>query len=405
MIEPVMIPACGHSFCKRCIDLIIKTNPVKVCPCCRARIQGGHLPPNFSLKGIIETFEIRCHNHIHGCKHTALVTSISSHHPKCLFEACTCSHQGCPLSTNLEQQKWDSETLLLKKDKAHHESTCEWRTVTCTNAGCNAAFPAHQEQEHTKTCEHFVIRCTEGCSERHARRLMAHHLSNTCRLVQINCKIAGCTYKAARGAEEGWNRHMTESVGAHSKHLANTVEALQRDNQSHLARIAALESMVRLNAPAVRWGIPQFSIARANSQTIASDPLCFVQAVNPRHRYRFILSCHTNGSGYHLRCVSLYFVLQGGPGSEGLEWPITAPVELTVRNRAGRIDKRYVINPAEEQAAREFFVGLGTPDQDNQHGWGWDGFLTEAEVRSAEWTRGDCMVIEAALRCLCCDLK
>lgn len=78
--EPVL-PGCGHTFCKKCIETWIKVN--FACPICRERIDKKKLGVNRIAKLAVEDLEVICLNK--GCSWTGKYESLKRHEKDCLF--------------------------------------------------------------------------------------------------------------------------------------------------------------------------------------------------------------------------------------------------------------------------------------------------------------------------------
>ncbi|KAK8741358.1 hypothetical protein OTU49_002625 [Cherax quadricarinatus] len=116
--EPVMLPQCGHTFCRPCLLNLQDTEPAFKCPTCRRRYSGPHvvdLPVVYMILDIVATYAAMkapaedlweaCQNHgdpvrlwCHQCQEALC--------GQCLFERhMTDRHHVVKTQTALEQQK------------------------------------------------------------------------------------------------------------------------------------------------------------------------------------------------------------------------------------------------------------------------------------------------------------
>ncbi|KAG2683230.1 hypothetical protein I3760_10G023300 [Carya illinoinensis] len=73
----------------------------------------------------------------------------------------------------------------------HHFS---FRSMTCTNEGCNARFCALHLDKHDAVCPFKIIQCEQKCSDRIIRLEMDRHCITVCPMKLANCPLyaVGC---------------------------------------------------------------------------------------------------------------------------------------------------------------------------------------------------------------------
>ncbi|PSS07844.1 TNF receptor-associated factor like [Actinidia chinensis var. chinensis] len=77
---------------------------------------------------------------------------------------------------------------------AEHSLECNFRTMNCTNEGCNARFCASHLENHTSICPFEILPCEQMCSDSIMRREMDKHCIIVCPMRLVNCPFypVGC---------------------------------------------------------------------------------------------------------------------------------------------------------------------------------------------------------------------
>jgi hypothetical protein len=108
--DPVILSACGHSFCRDCIEEAVETD--KSCPLCRSRVQPENVRANLALLQLIQELEVYCTNRMFGCQESFKLELLPQHLEKCSKKPVKCPQEkhGCEfageqgtLETHLEQ--------------------------------------------------------------------------------------------------------------------------------------------------------------------------------------------------------------------------------------------------------------------------------------------------------------
>ncbi|XP_059463081.1 uncharacterized protein LOC132191953 [Corylus avellana] len=77
---------------------------------------------------------------------------------------------------------------------AEHVCLCSFRSLTCTNEGCNARFCASHLEKHDSVCPFKIVPCEQMCSGSIMRREMDRHCITVCPMKLVNCPFyaLGC---------------------------------------------------------------------------------------------------------------------------------------------------------------------------------------------------------------------
>ncbi|XP_057485345.1 uncharacterized protein LOC130771692 [Actinidia eriantha] len=75
-----------------------------------------------------------------------------------------------------------------------HSLECNFRTMNCTNEGCNARFCASHLENHASICPFEMLPCEQKCSDSIMRREMDKHCITVCPMRLVNCPFypVGC---------------------------------------------------------------------------------------------------------------------------------------------------------------------------------------------------------------------
>ncbi|XP_030449119.1 uncharacterized protein LOC115671633, partial [Syzygium oleosum] len=80
------------------------------------------------------------------------------------------------------------------EDLAEHVASCGFRSMICTNEGCNTRFTAAHLEKHDLACPFKIIPCEQNCSESLMRRDMDRHCITNCPMKLMKCPFyqVGC---------------------------------------------------------------------------------------------------------------------------------------------------------------------------------------------------------------------
>lgn len=99
-------------------------------------------------------------------------------------------------------------------DLEEHKLKCGFRTMICTNEGCDSRFTAAQSDHHDSICPFKILKCEQNCSETIMRREMDRHCITVCRMKLVKCPFysVGCHTSIPQCEIE---QHRSESLTAH----------------------------------------------------------------------------------------------------------------------------------------------------------------------------------------------
>ena len=126
--DPVISIACGHTFCRPCVDNRLITIPRMSCPVDNAQVELNNLVPNKAVQGQLEDLLIYCR---HG-----LIASDSN-------EEWDFDEDGCR-----EQIKLG--------DRHEHEDTCLMVWMNCPNSKQCTRFRKESLNDHLMGCPYHV---------------------------------------------------------------------------------------------------------------------------------------------------------------------------------------------------------------------------------------------------------
>ncbi|KAG7961625.1 hypothetical protein I3843_09G026200 [Carya illinoinensis] len=80
------------------------------------------------------------------------------------------------------------------EELAAHVHYCSFRSMSCTNEGCNARFCASHLDNHDSVCPFKMIPCDQKCSDSIMRREMDRHCVTVCPMKLVSCPLyaVGC---------------------------------------------------------------------------------------------------------------------------------------------------------------------------------------------------------------------
>ncbi|XP_073297015.1 uncharacterized protein [Primulina huaijiensis] len=125
-----------------------------------------------------------------------------------------------------------------------HKLHCNFRTMTCTNEGCNSRFSAAQIDHHDSTCPFKILPCEQNCSDRIMRRAMDRHCITICPMKLVKCPFysVGCHSTIPQCAID---QHRSE--GLHS-HVLYILQSLHGEGLTETVKERA-EDVVMLSSP------------------------------------------------------------------------------------------------------------------------------------------------------------
>ncbi|XP_073125541.1 uncharacterized protein [Henckelia pumila] len=129
-------------------------------------------------------------------------------------------------------------------DQEVHKLHCSFRTMTCTNEGCNSRFSAAQIDHHDSICPFKILPCEQNCSDRIMRRQMDRHCITICPMKLVKCPFysVGCHSTIPQCTID---QHRSE--GLHS-HVLYILEALHGEGLTETLKERA-DDVVKLSSP------------------------------------------------------------------------------------------------------------------------------------------------------------
>ena len=223
--EAHRITACGHHFCRSCLDQWLEDN--EVCPICRKK-DTTHAP-NRQKDREINGLEIHCPNpennqdranHMERCGWSGELGDLQSHLDGCDYKKVSCTNKGC-------------RVIMKRKLLAKHlQKNCCQRLVQCEHCHLDVPYwmitgeiskSSHIPPIHCSECPEYPLACPNRCGVTGIRRRAMPDHHSSCPLEPLDCpfKDAGCTEKVARKDMED---HKTANQ---QKHMLLTFQSLQ----------------------------------------------------------------------------------------------------------------------------------------------------------------------------------
>lgn len=178
--NPVLTP-CGHHFCKKCIDEILK-NKEPSCPIDRENLTGYSPFINKHLQRKINHIKIKCPQYKLNCNWKGEIDSLEKHFSQCDYFLLKCEFK-C------------NQIIERKNYKEHIKTFCPERTITCIH--CNKFLVAKTLNEHLLLCSKIEIQCPLveinciHCNLLIIRNILDYHL-NECSMIEVVCKGFNC---------------------------------------------------------------------------------------------------------------------------------------------------------------------------------------------------------------------
>ncbi|KAL7118047.1 hypothetical protein ACP275_03G111200 [Erythranthe tilingii] len=149
------------------------------------------------------------------------------------------------------------------EDVEEHKLSCGFRTMICTNEGCNARFTAAQSDQHDSVCPFKILQCEQKCEDFIMRREMDRHCITVCPMKLVKCPFysVGCHSSVPQCKTE---QHRSEDL---SSHLLYVLHVSHKEASTDDLKIR-VEELIQISSPG------QLALARdARSLTFAIRPL------------------------------------------------------------------------------------------------------------------------------------
>ena len=215
--DPQQVKCCGHSYCKVCLDRVVKDGTP--CPTCNA--VAFSIFQNQGLRRTLGGFRVYCSNKDEGCKWVGELGDIERHlnskpSPERQLEGCLFEEGACVYCTCLFQRLYIHE---------HQSNKCPKRQFQCEHCGEVDSYENITEI-HSQKCPSFPIACHQLCGENVQRQEMDYHVNQDCSMTIVDCDYQefGCEVRPAR---KDLPTHITESVADHTAMLAKSMRKVE----------------------------------------------------------------------------------------------------------------------------------------------------------------------------------
>ncbi|XP_065181189.1 TNF receptor-associated factor 5-like [Sycon ciliatum] len=210
VLRDAMQTPCGHRFCRDCIAPVLKGKK-PLCPVDRKQLLAV-FPDALCQREVFE-LPVRCDNY-NQCDWTGVLRDRELHIDVCLYEAVSCSNEGC------------GKRMERRRLQQHVEQECSFRRSACRY--CNAAMSVSALEGHMKHyCPDYLEQCpNSGCSATFRRAAREQHIQNECTEQEIPCPL-GCDQMIRKSTMA---THVTnpQYVGFHSTGIMDKVVQLEK---------------------------------------------------------------------------------------------------------------------------------------------------------------------------------
>jgi len=221
LIEAI-IDRCGHSFCKKCIE-IIKTETNK-CPFSKIEIKDYLI--NNVVNSVIEKQICYCKNKHLKCEWQGKLSERRDH----LYYDCT--------KENIKCENDKCEVKVIRESIKEHMLSCEFRKVTCHH--CKNVICYNDLELHYQNCPKMPVVCPNECGFEVPNCELTKHLEMLCDNTIGNCpfKMIGCDYVDMR---KSIKIHLEEFLEIHLKLINEKIMNLQDQINSQNNEIESLK--------------------------------------------------------------------------------------------------------------------------------------------------------------------
>ena len=366
--EPYQVTCCGKSYCKTCIECIIRAS--KQCPCCLQDIS-NHFP-NKGLQQPLYGFKVHCTHAERGCEWIGELGQLCDHlniDPISLEEQL----EGCDFTQ--VQCIHCSESFQRNKLAVHQDSLCDNRPFICEH--CNEFESTYFDvvHKHRPVCGYQLIQCTYNCGLKLQRRFLKTHLDQECLLARIDCefKYAGCevrlsrkempvhleqsTHMHLRIVSEYYQRQLEDATSQFQRSLSileTKVEQLQAEKSGlelELKEAKCIRVSDEMQVLPVTFTMDKYFQRKLHSQTWISDHF-----YTSERGYALYLRVHPGGSGplaTIAEYMSVYVHTMKGEFDKYLQWPLrrTLTIQLLSQDSDQHHSRTLLIELSKESSA------------------------------------------------------
>jgi len=182
--EAVQTIACGHRYCKTCVDTMLSQGDGK-CVIDDLAIRREQVFLDRFVEREIQSLTLHCVNQEQGCEWKGELRNREVHDAVCEYVKVPCVHSDC------------GELVTRAKLAEHLEQACQYRMVTCQYCQAPIVFAVMKKHQETQ-CPSVLIVCPECNRKDIPRAQMSAHLdpmSGDCEEMQAPCPLTqiGCS--------------------------------------------------------------------------------------------------------------------------------------------------------------------------------------------------------------------
>lgn len=135
----------------------------------------------------------------------------------------------------------------IAEDLAEHAVGCSFRSMNCSNVGCNVNFCAAHMVNHDSICPFKILPCEQKCSASIMRREMDRHCITACPMKLVNCPFypVGCQSPIPQSMIEN---HRLDNLDAHLLHILQVIhkDISAEDLKQRVEQLEKLSSPTQL---------------------------------------------------------------------------------------------------------------------------------------------------------------
>ena len=230
--EPYQTDCCGYAFCRMCIERVKAENTP--CACCKA--EKFDTFEDKRLKRTLYGFKVYCTNKKQGCQWVGELSQLDNH------------LNTNPLQENQQDGCWYAkikcffclEFVHRPSIQYHQKNQCPKRPHSCMY--CRKYESTYEDvvNKHWANCNHYPVKCMNGCGKIVKRKDLDTHVSNDCPLTVVDCAFSyfGCNVKLCRQDMTAHLvmstiKHISLQVEGHKKVLSQMDQLKKESRQFH----------------------------------------------------------------------------------------------------------------------------------------------------------------------------